>query len=70
MAEHQRVSFAMTHKSSKKGLSRGIGSGDNSDHVQKDVEFIDSLEDQQIKRFDNQNSAFYIATSMHRAGRL
>lgn len=47
--EHQRVSFAMTHKSSKKGLSGGISSGDNSDHVHKDVEFIDSLEDQQIK---------------------
>ena len=62
MAEHQRVSFAMTHKSSKKGLSGGISSGDNSDHVHKDVEFIDSLEDQQIKRFDNQNSACCIVS--------
>ena len=49
MAE-PRVSFTMTQKASKKSLIKRIDSEENTKDIPRNVDFIHSLEDQEIKR--------------------
>ena len=49
MAE-PRVSFTMTQKVSKKSLIKRIDSEENTKDIPRNVDFIHSLEDQEIKR--------------------
>ena len=49
MAE-PRVSFTMTQKASKKSLIKISDSEENTKDVPRNVDFIHSLEDQEIKR--------------------